>query len=164
MAGAWQVSADDLADVALALKYEEDGLRLRRQLAKDLRQAVEPAVASAKAQIMSMGSAGLPHEGEPLRAAIARQVKAQTTLTAKSAGVRVRVSTRGMPRGFRHAPRRTNRDNWRHPLFGNRDVWVTQRGKPGWFDDPLNARRAEYRARVERAVADMATRISRGAR
>jgi len=164
MAGAWQISADDLADVATALRYEEDGLRLRRQLAKELRQAVEPAVASAKAQIMSMGSAGLAHEGEPLRSAIARQVKAQTTLTAKSAGVRVRVSTRGMPRGFRQAPRRTNRDNWRHPVFGNRDVWVTQRGKPGWFDDPLNARRAEYRTRVERAVSDMAARISRGAR
>jgi hypothetical protein len=164
MAGAWSVGADDLADIATALRYEEDGMRLRRQLAKELRQAVEPGVAAAKGQIMAMGSAGLPHDGEPLRAAIARQVKAQTRLTGKAAGVRVRVSTQGMPRGFRQAPRRTNRDGWRHPVFGNREVWVQQRGKPGWFDDPLQARRAEYRAAVERAVAGMGARISRGAR
>jgi len=163
MAGAWSISADDLADAATALRYEEDGMRLRRQLAKELRRAVAPAVAEAKGRIMSMGSAGLPHEGEPLRNAIARQVKAEARLAGKTVGVRVRVSTRGMPRGFRQAPRRTNRDGWRHPVFGNREVWVGQRGKPGWFDDPIRARRAAYRAAVERAVTDMSARI-RGAR
>lgn len=174
MADAWQVTADDLKDVATALKYEEDGLRLRRALAKELRQAVDPAVTEAKAGIMAMGSHGLSREGEPLRAAIARQVRAQALMSGKRAGVRVRVSKKGMPRGFVDAPKRTNRKGWRHPVPRRlpkgvhgpveAPTWVTQVGAPGWFDDPMQARRSEYRRAVERVITDTAERIRRGAR
>jgi hypothetical protein len=163
MADTWSVTADDLRDVGTALKYEEDGARLRRALTKELRTAVAPAVAEAKGRVMAMGTAGLPHAGEPLRAAVARRVTAQARLTGRSAGVRVRASKKGMPRGFANAPKRLNAaGGWRHPVFGDADRWVDQTGAPGWFDDPLRARRAEYRQAVERAVKDMADRI-RGA-
>lgn len=163
MAGTWQVTADDLRDVGTALKYEEDGMRLRRQLAKELRDAVAPAVAEAKGRVLAIGSAGLPHDGGSLRSAVASRVQTQARLTGKSAGVRVRARKSGMPRGFANAPKRLNRDGgWRHPVYGNRDVWVRQLGAPDWFDDPLQARKAEYRAAVERAVRGMADRIRSG--
>ena len=172
----WSVDADDLRDIATALRYEEDGVRLRRALAKELRDAVAPAVETAKSSILSMGDAGLPEEGEPLRAAIAAGVTAKTRLTSRAAGVRVAASRKGMPRDFVNAPKRTNRaSGWRHPVppprlpkgaEGPRKApqWVRQFGKPGWFDDPLQARAAEYRAAVERVIRDAAERIRRGAR
>lgn len=163
MADAWRVTADDLRDVATALRYEQDGARLRRGLAGELRTAVAPAVAEAKGRIMAMGSHGLPHKGEPLRAAVARRVTVQVRLTGRAAGVRVRVPKKGMPRGFVNAPRRLNRAKWRHPVFGDRDRWVTQVGAPGWFDDPLRARRADYRRAVEQVIGDLADRIREGA-
>jgi hypothetical protein len=160
----WQVSADDLRDIGLALKLEEDGVRLRRQLSKELRDAVAPAVADAKGRLMSMGSAGLARDGEPLRKAVASRMQVQARLTGKSAGVKVRARKSGLPRDFANAPKRLNRDGgWRHPVFGNREAWVSQRGAPGWFDDPMQQRKAEFRAAVERAVRDMATRIRGGA-
>lgn len=160
----WQVSADDLRDIATALKYEENGSRLRRQLAKELREAVAPAVADAKGRLMSMGSSGRARHGEPLRRAVASRMQVQARLTGKAAGVKVRARKSGMPRGFANAPKRLNRDGgWRHPVFGNRNVWVEQRGAPGWFDDPMQQRTAEYRAAVERAVKGMADRIRGGA-
>lgn len=173
MAGAWGVGADDLEDVATALRFEEDGTRLRRALSKELRQAVDPAVAEAKGRIMAMDTAGLPH-GQSLRGAIARQVKAQTRLTGKSAGVRVRVSRKGMPRGFDNAPKRTNRDaGWRHPVpvrypdggaTQESDTWVHQVGAPGWFDNPMQEHADDYLAAVQQVIADTADRISKGAR
>jgi hypothetical protein len=164
MAVAWQVTANDLRDIGTALKYEEDGMRLRRQLSKELREAVAPAVADAKGRLMAMGSAGLAREGEPLRKAVASRMQIQARLTGKAAGVKVRARKSGMPRDFANAPKRLNRDaGWRHPVFGNRDVWVSQRGAPGWFDDPMQERQAEFRAAVERAVKGMADRIRGGA-
>ncbi|WIM97841.1 hypothetical protein ACTOB_001395 [Actinoplanes oblitus] len=165
MAGEWRVTADDLRDVGTALRLEEDGTRLRRALTKELRTAIEPAVAEAKGRILAMGSAGLSHRGEQLRGAIARRVRAQARLAGKAAGVRVRVGKTGMPRGFANAPKRTNRHKpWRHPVFGNTNTWVAQTGSPGWFDDPMREHAAEYRAAVERVITDTADRIRRGAR
>lgn len=158
-----RVYSDDLAGLTRALRSAEDGKKLRRDLAKEIRKALSPAVAEAKAGVMSMDSAG-SGGGEPLRPAIAAQVKAQARLSGRSAGAKVRVRKRGMPRGFDNAPRRTNRaKGWRHPVFGDRDTWVHQVGKPDWFDDPMRRGAPRYRAAVVRAMADTARRITRRA-
>jgi hypothetical protein len=174
MPKAFAVGTDDLEDVATALRYEQDGVRLRRALAKELREAVDPAVEEAKGRIMAMGSAGRSRGGS-LRAAIAGQVKAQARLSGKSVGVRVRVAKKGMPRDFVNAPKRTNREKgWRHPVPPPRlaegaegpllpPKWVQQVGSPGWFDDPMQERAPEYLAAVQRVIADTADRIRRGA-
>lgn len=166
----FSVDAGGLRDVALALAREEDGLRLRRDLVKELGEAVRPGVEEAKAGILSMGSAGL-RKGESLRKAVAEQVDSKTRLGGKSAGVRVRALKKGMPRGFDNAPLRLNRKaGWRHPVPPPRlpdgaegplepPQWVRQVGKPGWFDDPLKDRAPEYRAAVQKAIADAAARI-----
>lgn len=163
MAGTWQVTADDLRDISTALRTEQDGVRLGRDLARRLRQAVEPAVSEAKGRVLAMDSGGLRGDGGSLRAAVAAKVGAQALLSGKRAGVRVRARKSGMPRGFANAPKRLNSDKgWRHPVFGNRDTWVSQVGAPNWFDDPMQARVGEYQAAVRQAVQDMADRIRGG--
>lgn len=155
------VTSDDLVDLAQAIKYEDNGKALRRDLVRNLRTAVRPAVTQAKASIMSMPSSGLHPRGESLRSAIARQVTTQVSLTSRSAKVKVKVGRRGMPRGFRNAPKTTQlAKGWRHPIYG-RDRWVPQIGRPGWFDVPMRSHRAEYRAAVEAAVRECADRIAR---
>lgn len=175
MPDAFTVGTEDLEDVGLALRLEEDGTRLRRALAKELRHSVDPAVEEAKGRIMAMGSAGLSHQGESLRGAISKNVKAQARLSGKTAGVRVRVSKSGMPRGFANAPKRTNRaKGWRHPVPPprlpegvegprRRPAWVHQFGAPGWFDQPMHELGPEALAAVQKVVADTADRIRRGA-
>jgi hypothetical protein len=158
------LEADVLAlkRVAAALYAESDGRTLRRDLGKRIRKALAPAVADARAGILSMPSAGLHAEGGGLRQAIARRVRAQAKLSGRSIGARVRVSKRGMPRGFELAARRTNRrKGWRHPVFGHTDRWVAQVGKPGWFDDPMRRGRPRYRAAVLSAMNEAARRITR---
>lgn len=175
MAGAFRVTTNDLRDIGVALKHEEDGVRLGRQLAKELRQAVEPAVTEAKGRVLAMDSGGLQRDGGSLRAAVAAKVGAQVLLSGKRAGVRVRARKSGMPRDFVNAPKRLNSDKgWRHPVPPPRlakgvegpqrpPVWVRQVGEPNWFDDPMQARATEYQAAVEKAVQGMADRLRRGA-
>jgi hypothetical protein len=160
-----RVDASDLEDMARALKYEQDGQQMRRDMLRNLKAAIRPAEAEAKAGIMSMGSAGLT-AGRSLRSAIAAQVKSEARLTGRTAGVRVKVRKRNMPRGFVNAPKRTNSPRgWRHPTLG-RDasgapLWVHQVGRPGWFDTPMHAHSLEYREAIHQALESTSRRLTR---
>jgi hypothetical protein len=160
-----RVDASDLEDMARALRYEQDGREMRRDLLRNLRVAIKPAEAEAKTGILSMGSAGL-HTGRSLRAAIAAQVKSEARLTGRSVGIRVKARKRGMPRGFANAPKRTNSARgWRHPTLGRgatgAATWVHQTGKPGWFDTPMHSHSLQYREAVHQALESTARRLTR---
>lgn len=155
------ISAQRLEEVISALRYESDGKQLRKDMTTNLRAAVAPAVPVMRSQLMSMGGHGTATPA--LRTTIASRIRVAVRGTGARAGVRVSVGRTPQIRGFRNAPKRLNREDFRHPVFGNREKWVTQRGAPGWFDDPLRERRDEMRAAVERAVEDMSQRIARRA-
>lgn len=179
-----EVSSPDLVDLAVAIKYEEDGAVMRRDLLRGLRAAVRPAVDEAKSSIMSMDVGGLrqgsdgkwklgskKNPGGSLRAAIKRQVTTEVNLTTKRAKVKVKVRKRNMPRGFVNAPKAVSLpQGWRHPVVqrGLRGAegplpppkWVQQLGKPGWFDVPLRSHREQYRAAIRAAMQRTADRIA----
>lgn len=157
-----EVKSRDLAQLARSIRAEVDGKKLARGLTKEIRTALQPAVAEAKSAIMSMPSAGGTREGASLRATIARQIKAEARLSGRKAGARVKATKRNMPRGFNNAPKRTNRaKGWRHPVFGSTDAWAHQTGKPGWFDDAMRHHRDDCRRAVVSAMGDSARRIIR---
>ena len=154
--------AQALEGVATALRFEEDGRQLRKDMTRELRQAVEPAIPVIKSGLMSYSGAG--RVSPSLTATVASRVRVASRLTGDRAGVRVSIGRTGMPRGFRNAPKRLNRaEGWRHPVFGDTEKWVQQRGPAGYFDDPLNERRDEMRAAVVRAVEEMSERVARRA-
>lgn len=156
----WHVEVDQrqLRRLQLALRKEADGKELSRDLVRELREVAEPAAAAARAEILSMGSHSDTIPG--LRTTVASHVKVKVRLSGKHPGVMVRVGKTGMPRGFRNAPKRLNSaKGWRHKVFGNPDVWVVQRGKPGWFDDTMHKFTAQTRRGAGRALDKVAKRI-----
>lgn len=170
-----EVSSSDLADLAVAIKYEQNGQVMMRDLRRNLRAAAKPAEASAKSAIMSMPSSGLRNVGGSLRSAIRREIKTETKLSARSASVKIKVRKRTV-RDFKNPAKRLNSARpWRHPvrpwkregkeivmLPRNEWTWVQQRSpKPGWFDDAVRGKRAEYEAAVKKAMNDTAERIAR---
>lgn len=156
-----EVDFSSLKKIFWAIQKEEASGQLKRQLERDLRAAVKPAAEESKASLLSMHSAGLT-VGESLRKDVVGRLKTQARTQGAGAGVRVKVGWGG-PRGFYTAARRLNRPaGWRHPVFGDREVWVHQTGKPEWFETPLRAHREQYRAAIRKAMEDMAERIARG--
>lgn len=155
------IDQQKLQALARRLDQEADGKKLRRDLAKNLRQVIQPAIQEIKSDLLTMSTSGLPHEGEPLRTAVSRGIRAEGRLSGRSTGVRIRARRTPSVRGFKNAPRRLNSARgWRHPIYGS-DYWVTQYGKPGFFERPILKRRNELRAAVLAAMEEMAARIAR---
>lgn len=150
--------------VVRALRDEADGKELRRDLARNLRAAAQPALVAVRASILTMPSKG---RGKPpsLRASIAAATRIHVRLGAKP-GVSIASHNRGIPRGFRNAARKLNSTKpWRHPFFGSWDPPVVQTSrKPGWFVQPLVAARGEFVDAAGEALDNVAQRISRKTR
>lgn len=152
---------EGLAALARALRAEEDGKQLRKELATNMREALKPAAAEAKSSIMAMGSSGIMPTAPALRSSISRKIRPEVKLGGRWSGARVKAFKTKNIRNFPNAPKRTNRAaGWRHPVWGNRDNWVTQHGKIEWFDRAFQGREGIYRAAVEQAMEDMARRIA----
>jgi hypothetical protein len=151
---------EGLAALTRAIRAEADGKELRRDLAKNMREALKPGAAEAKSSIMGMGSGGL-RTGPALRSSIARKIRPEVKLGGRWSGARVKAFKTRNVRGFVNAPKRTNRaGGWRHPLFGNREVWVQQHGKVDWFDRSFEGREGVYKQAVEAAMENMARRLA----
>lgn len=156
------IESADLAQLGRVLRVMKDGKELRRDLARNLRTASEPARDAARRSIMEMDSAGLEHdEGEPLRVAIADRIVTEARLSGRSTGARVKAKKlTDSTRGFRLAPKRTNAPHWRRPVWGRRDrPWTVQVGKPRWFDDAMHANVREWRQAVRAAMEETRRRI-----
>lgn len=155
-----ELTPENLRQISTALKAEEDGKQLRKELTKNMRDALRPGAADAKAGIMSMASA-TPHGGPALKSSIARKIRPEVRITGKFPGAKIKAMKTPNIRGFANAAKRTNRaSGWRHPVYGNREIWVQQNGKTKWFDHAFEGQEGHYRRAVQFALADMVNRIA----
>lgn len=158
-----ELTIDQKAVVAVgeAMKAEEDGKALRRDLLRELRAIGTPIVPDVQSAVRQLPDIS-PAVAEPrLREAIASQTKLSVRMSGRYTGLRVWISTKGDPRGFRFAARAMNRGRgWRHPVFGT-SAWVVQRsGREAWFESTVMRRKQEARDGVVAAVDAMARRIA----
>lgn len=143
-----------------AMKAEDDGKALRRDLLREIREAGKPLVPDLQAAVRAVPDVSPASAVPPLREAVASQITVGARLSGRSTGLKVTVGTKKDPRGFRFAGRRLNRPRgWSHPVFGNREVWAHQSGQQ-WFEPTILRRRDEVRAAVLSAVEAMAARIA----
>ncbi|MFD5425208.1 hypothetical protein [Streptomyces sp. NPDC127084] len=153
-------TTEGLDALVRALRAEEDGKELRKDLAKNLRGALRPGAARAKSAIMAMPSAGTG-SGPGLRAGIAKKIRPEVKLGGRWSGARIKAFKTPGLRGFANAPKRTNRreGGWRTLTYG-KEPWRTQTGKRGWFDESFINDADQYREAVHEAMEAMARRIA----
>jgi hypothetical protein len=152
------VSAEGIQVLGRALAAEADGKALRKELAKNMRAALNPAAEMAKSGIMSMRSQG-HGQGPGLRTAIAKKVRPEVKLGGRWTGARVKAKKTRNIRGFANAPKRTQKVGG----FRTKDwngSWRTQVGRFQWFDRAMTGRNEVYRQAVHEAMEAMARRIA----
>ena len=155
-----ELEPQNLRNVSRALRAEEDGKQLRKELTRSMREALKPGAVEAKSGIISMRSAGTSSR-PALRSSIARKIRPEARITGKFPGAKVKAFKTPQIRGFANAAKRTNRaSGWRRPVYGNREVWVQQHGKVGWFDHAFEGKEAAYRRAVQEPLAEMINRIA----
>jgi len=153
-------NVEGLDALSRRLRVESDGKELRKELARNMRDALKPAAALAKSGIMAMSTSG-PGASPPLRSSIARKIRPEVKLGGRWSGARVKAFKTPAIRGFANAPKRTNRaKGWRHPVFGNSDIWVHQRGRENWFDRAFEGEAEKYRQACLDAMEEMAKRLA----
>ena len=141
--------------VAVARKLSamgKEGGGLRRELNKQLNTAVEPlsqAVITHLGEYLPSGYAPVLASTLTVRAALSSGTAIGLRLTAKAKGVtrnrQIRVINNGV---------------LRHPVYGDRDVWVNQHVKPGFWDEPLTAAKDIPKEKLQEAVRNVIRRIA----
>ena len=63
------------------------------------------------------------------RAALSAATKVALSFAARSAGVKITTSGRGLPAGHAGFEKAYNKGSFRHPVYGG-DAWVSQSGRP----------------------------------
>jgi hypothetical protein len=142
------VGADQLAAVAKRLEDAgERGKGLRKELLKQIRIAAKPLVQDVRNSAIDT----LPARGG-LNRQIRKGVGIRTRAAGKSVGVRIVAKNR-------YAIKSMDKGRLRHPVFGNRDVWVAQSVPAGWFTRPVEAGADDARKGALRAINDIARKV-----
>lgn len=115
----WNRLADDLK------AYDK---KLYTALRKRIRAAGNVAVEKVQAELGKPAPSG---GGSSVggRAALAAGTRASLSFAARTAGVKITTSGRGLPAEHKGLLGSYNKPNWRHPVYGT-DAWVSQEGRP----------------------------------
>lgn len=152
--GAAAVSAEDFVKLSKALKAA-GRTEMRKELNKGLREAVKPLIKETRAEARRV----LPQRGGYAALVARAPQRVQVRTGDKTAGVRLIVAR------DKSSARRANLGVIRHPVFGNREVWVDQRlAVDGWFDVPTQNAKPRITAAAKAAMQKVADDIVRGAK
>lgn len=93
-----------------------------------------------------------------------RRVAAATTLESTQRGVRFVVRSAQLPPDQRTLPRHMNSEKpMRHPVFGNRDNWVSQVFRaPGFFSKTISQKSNNFRRSILAQMEAIKKQIDRG--
>lgn len=137
-----------------------DNKEIKREFTRELRAAAKPLVPAVRQSIRQIPSKR-PYSGDGLRGRMARAVKLEVRTVGRDAGVRIRVDGRKMPTHEKALQSYMEglKKPWRHPVYGNREVWVKQDPKP-YFYKVVRPLGIASRVQVNRAIDRVAKKIS----
>ena len=139
---------------------------VKKSIRKRLMDAAKPIVEEVKQAELNIpatreagGTRKKKGETLGLRASLAKATKADFNGTSKGAAVHIRVSTTkfmaasGRPRTVPYYMEGRRKRAWRHPVFGNRDVWVAQSSHP-FLAPTVLQHKEKFAKEVTEAVMD----------
>jgi hypothetical protein len=124
---------------------------------KRLREAADPAVKAIRARIRGGGF----RTDVGLAKGLAAGTKLSIRTGQREPGVTITTTASKLPAGKAAMVHAFNKHTFRHPVGGNRDVWVNQRGRP-YFGSTIAHHERSMREGMEQAIRDAAATIKSG--
>jgi hypothetical protein len=141
-----KLDPNDIRAFLAALKRLEP--KLATALRRNLRQAGDVAIGEMRSAIMELAAT----RDYGVRRAIAAGIKTQVMTSQRSNGVRISAS--GGSLGERRAMLKAlNSTTFRHPLFGDRDHWYEQQGRP-YFGAVLKRHQSQMLDAIMKALEE----------
>lgn len=132
--------------------------KLYSNLRKELRRAGESAVLAVRDRVLS----GEAKTDTGLRRGIAAGTKVSISGSVSRGGVSIKTTGNRLPPDKRAMVKAYNKSSFRHPVFGDPQVWLVQTGRP-YFGHVLDDKKPEMEAAVRKALYDAVSSI-RGAK
>jgi hypothetical protein len=171
-------------DLSKRLKEKGRG-DLRKQLNKSIKDAGRPIVEDVRNAAQGLHSTSSHGGGAKQRqrfsasrarseraaanalrrdGGLRRRVASATTLEAIQRGVKFVVRSAQLPPDQKNLPRHMNSEKGtRHPVFGNRDNWVTQKWNPaGFFSKTISQKSHNFRRYIGTKMEEVKKQIDRG--
>jgi hypothetical protein len=127
---------------------------LADQFRQEIRDAGNDLAKLAQAEVMRIPAYTAQHSG--LRARVAKGVGTKLTTSG------VQITSSMNDKDEVNIPSYLDINNgWRHPVFGNRHVWVTQETGGSWFRDTIAHGQPVIQHRMEEIFQDAARDIGR---
>lgn len=161
-------------------KLRKGPKEIRLALNKSVRDATKPAQRKLKDAVLGLDSQSSRGGGGAQRAAhlaarskkgtvrgstglrtnIAKGISTKITYSGFRTGVRIRADSQYLPPSQKVLVGDTNRGKVRHPVFGDREVWVTQTFTPkGWFDRTMQIYAPKIIADIDKAAREAMTKL-----
>ncbi|NQX36250.1 hypothetical protein [Herbiconiux sp. VKM Ac-2851] len=102
---------------------------LSRALRRRIKASGDVAAEKVRQTLRMSSPDGGPNTGRS-RAALIAATKVRVSFQARQAGAKITTSGSGLPAGHEGLLMVYNKDSFRHPVFGDRDDWVQQQGRP----------------------------------
>jgi len=149
----------DLTRITRELRRMGDKELLKR-FRKELRTAAKPLVPAVRVSIRNIPSSR-PYTTAGLRGQMAKATGLQVKTTGRQASVVIRVDGRKMPPRSKalQAYMEGIKPRWRHPVYGNTNVWVQQDPHP-YFFNVMRAGGTRARVAVNRVLDQVSKDIT----
>lgn len=143
--------ADDVDALVRRIRMHADAKALRKELYAGLNRVTKPVREDMKASI----GPSLPSRGGLAALVMAKASLTTSATSGRNAGVRIRARHKD------YDLKRLNQGRLRHPVFGNRGVWVQQTAgiNPGFLDDSFEKQKPEIARGVLRVLDEIARKV-----
>lgn len=143
--------ADDVDALVRRIRTHADAKALRKELYAGLNRVTKPVREDMKASI----GPSLPSRGGLAALVMAKASLTTSAVAGRNAGVRIKARHRS------YDLKRLNEGRLRHPVFGNRGVWVeqTEGVNPGFLDEAFEKSKPEIARGVQRVLDDIARKV-----
>lgn len=123
-----------------------------KDLSRELFRGLNRATTKLKADARAEAGERLPRRGG-LAARVAKAKLSTRRKGGRNPGVTIQAKGMAQLAGM-------DAGAVKHPVYGNRDVWVTQQITPGWFSEPMEAGRDEAFDAIEEVLDDLAAQLA----
>lgn len=129
-----------------------------QELRREMFRGINRATKEPRRQTLKELAERLPHSGGA-STAIRKDTKLNTKRNMRGRNVGIRV----IAKSPRTVQRMNNRGVLRHPVFGNRSIWIAQDvpGLQGWFDEPMEKSAPQVRQEILEVLDNVANKIAR---
>jgi hypothetical protein len=150
MADGFQFDATSFRNLGLELREFEPALY--RGMRKQLREIGQQATEDIKAELAKSSPDGGPDTGRN-RSLLAAATRVSISFGVRSAGAKITTSPSKLPAEHKSLLSVYNMHEFRHPVFGDKDTWQSQQGRP-YFYGPVKKNLSDVAARMGEAIDD----------